>query len=91
MKTYLKYPLTYFTSRTIAELDEIINSLKTILPKGEIVNLFIEKFNSDSLLKYGIEVSNKLVRDVNSTLKHAIDTEMLIYYIFDKIDLGDEE
>lgn len=90
MKT-CTYPLTYFTSRTIAELDEIIDSLKTILPKGEIVNLFIEKFNASSLSAYGIEVSDKLIWAIKHTLQYAIDTEMLVDYIFDKIDRGDEE
>ena len=82
-----KYPLTYFTNRTRDELDDIIVDLKTILPKGEIVNLFIEKFNPDTFEStYDIYVSDKLEKSVKQTLKYAIDTEMLIRYIFDKIE-----
>lgn len=88
MKEYL---LTYFTNRTIDELDTIVDRLKTILPKGEIVNLFVERFTPSILSEYQITMSDKLVWAVNHTLQYAIDTEMLIRYIFDKIDRGDEE
>lgn len=88
MKEYL---LTYFTNKTIDELDTIIDRLKTILPKGEIVNLFVERFTPSILSEYQITMSDKLVWAVNHTLQYAIDTEMLIRYIFDKIDRGDEE
>lgn len=88
MKEYL---LTYFTNKTIDELDTIIDRLKTILPKGEIVNLFVERFTPTILSEYQITMSDKLVWAVNHTLQYAIDTEMLIRYIFDKIDRGDEE
>ncbi len=88
MKEYL---LTYFTNKTIDELDTIVDRLKTILPKGEIVNLFVERFTPSILSEYQITMSDKLVWAVNHTLQYAIDTEMLIRYIFDKIDRGDEE
>ena len=88
MKEYL---LTYFTNKTIDELDTIVDRLKTILPKGEIVNLFVERFTPSILSEYQITMSDKLVWAVNHTVQYAIDTEMLIRYIFDKIDRGDEE
>lgn len=82
-----KFPLTYFTNRTLAELDDIILDLKTILPKGEIVNLFIEKFDPNTFQSvYDICVSDSLEKSVKKTLKYAIDTEMLIRYIFDKVE-----
>ena len=82
-----KFPLTYFTNRTLAELDDIILDLKTILPKGEIVNLFIEKFDPNTFQSvYDIYVSDSLEKSVKKTLKYAIDTEMLIRYIFDKVE-----
>lgn len=82
-----KYPLTYFTNRTKDELDDIIIDLKAILPKVEIANLFIEKFDPNLLQStYDIWVSDSLVKSVKQTLQYAIDTEMLIRYIFDKIE-----
>lgn len=91
MKTCI-YPLTYFTGRNQAELDEIIADLHTILPKDEIVNLFIERFNPDVILSnYGVAITDKLEEAIRKTLQYDIDTEMLIRYIFDKIDRGIEE
>jgi hypothetical protein len=78
------YPLTYFTNSTRAELDTIIDDLHTILPKGEIVNLFVENFNKSSFNLYGVSITDKLVWAVEHTLKYAIDTEMLINYIFSR-------
>lgn len=91
MKT-CTYPLTYFTSRNQAELDEIITDLHTILPKGEIVNLFVERFDPNKILStYGVAITSKLEEAVRKTLQYDIDTEMLIRYIFDKIERGIEE
>jgi len=82
-----KYPLTYFTNRTRDELDDIIVDLKAILPKGEIANLFVERFDPNILQStYDIWVSDSLVKSVKQTLKYAIDTEMLIRYIFGKVE-----
>ena len=49
------YPLTYFTNSTKAELEDIVLDLKPILPRYEIANLFVEKFNPDALFQvYGV-------------------------------------
>lgn len=80
------FPLTYFTHSTRSELDAIIDDLHTILPKGEIVNLFIEKFDKANFSEYGVDITDKLVWAVEHTLKYAIDTEMLIMYIFNRIE-----
>lgn len=82
------YLLTYFTYSTKAELDTILSDLQTILPKGEIVNLFIEGFSPEAFKPYGIEVSDKLIWAMEHTLKYAIDTEELIKYILNR---GTEE
>ena len=82
-----KYPLTYFTSRTIDELDDIILDLKSILPKIEIANLFVEKFDPKVFQSnYNIYITDRLEKSITQTLKYAIDTEMLIRYIFDKVE-----
>lgn len=92
MKRLVTYPLTYFTNRTKDELDEVLEDLSTILPKGEIVNLFVEKFNPDLLYKkYKIALTDKLINSVKKTLQYAIDTELMIRYISNKLDRGNEE
>lgn len=83
-----RYLMTYFTNSTLSELDAVILDLQTILPKGEIVNLFIEKFNKNNFTKYGVNITDRLAWAVEHTLNYAIDTEMLINYIFDR---GTEE
>ena len=76
------YPLTYFTSSTKEELDVVLETLETTLPKGEVVPLFIEHFSPDTLRDvYGIEITDKLIWAVEHTLKHPDDTESLIRYI----------
>ena len=85
-----QYYLTYFTNSTRAEFDDIVCDLKEKLPKNEIANLFIEKFNPNTLHDvYGIAITDKLEWAINHTLNHAIDTEMFIRYMFDKIDEKD--
>ena len=85
MRQYQEYPLTYFTNSTREELDIIIETLETTLPKGEVVPLFIEHFDRDVLEDvYGIEVTDRLVWAVNHTLNHPDDTESLIRYILNK-------
>lgn len=92
MKRLVTYPLTYFTNRTKDELDGVLEDLSTILPKGEIVNLFVEKFNPDLLYKkYKIALTDKLISSVKKTLQYAIDTELMIRYISNKLDRGNEE
>lgn len=84
-----RYLLTYFTNQTLDELDTVIEELRTTLPKEDIVNLFIEKFDSEKLYsKYQIEVTDKFVQAINRTNKYAIDTEMLILYIYSKFEPG---
>ena len=81
------YPLTYFTDKTRSELDTIIEDLYLILPKEDIAALFVEKFDTDKLFElYHIEVTNKFIASIKNTLKYAIDTEMLIRYIYDKVE-----
>lgn len=81
------YPLTYFTNKTQDELDIIIEDLHTTLPKEDIANLFIEKFDADKLFEvYHIAVTDKFISAIKSTLKYAIDTEMLIRYIYSKFE-----
>ena len=81
------YPLTYFTNKTKDELDVIIEDLHTILPKEDIAALFVEKFDADKLFEvYNIAVTNKFIASIKNTLKYAIDTEMLIRYIYDKVE-----
>lgn len=81
------YPLTYFTNKTRDELDVIIEDLHTTLPKEEIANLFIEKFDADKLFDvYHIAVTDKFILAIKHTLKYAIDTEMLIRYIYSKVE-----
>ena len=87
MKKVSEYPLTYFTNRTRDELDVVIEDLKDTLSKEEIAKLFIEDFNSKKILElYTIAVTDKLVDAVNRTLKHDIDTEMMIRYIYNKVE-----
>ena len=87
MDTYL----TYFTNRNRDELDEVITDLHTILPKGEIVNLFVEHFNPNEIYaKYKVAITDKLESAIRKTLQYDIDTEMMIRYIFNQIDRGNE-
>ena len=81
------FPLTYFTHKTLSELDEIIDALKDSLPKEEIANLLIEKFDANKLGEIsGVSVSDKFELAIKHTLNYAIDTELLIRYIYDKVD-----
>lgn len=83
----MKLYLTYFTNSTKDELEDVINELSTILPKDEIVNLFVEHFDANTLLQvYDIDISSKLEIAIMKTLQYAIDTEALIYFIFDVLD-----
>lgn len=85
------WPLTYFTNRTKDEFTSVILDLQSILSKdfknkdrliNRIVNLFVERFDSDHLLsKYKISISDKLEKAIKQTLNYAIDTEMMIRYI----------
>lgn len=87
MKKVSEYPLTYFTNRTRDELDVVIEDLKDTLSKEEIAKLFVEDFKPKKLLElYTIAITDKLVDAVNRTLKYDIDTEMLIRYIYDKVE-----
>lgn len=87
MRKEIKYPLTYFTNRTIDELDTIIEDLHTVLSKEEIARIFVDNFNAEQLYeKYGIAVTDKFIWAIEHTLKYAIDTEMLIRYIYSKFD-----
>ena len=86
MKT-VKYPLTYFTNSTRDEFVDIIRDLSTILPKDDIVSLFVERFDANYLFTtYDIAVTPKLESSIKKTLDYAIDTEMLIRFIFDTIE-----
>lgn len=86
-----RYPLTYFTNSTKAELEDIVLDLNSILPRYEIANLFVENFNPDALFQvYGIDVTNKLELAIKKTLQYDIDTEMLIRFIYDVIDRSNE-
>ena len=86
------WPLTYFTNRTREEFDGVILDLQSLLSKdfknqdrliNRIVNLFVDKFDPDYLLsKYKISISDKLEKAIKQTLNYAIDTEMLIRYIY---------
>lgn len=86
MKT-VTYPLTYFTNSNIEELNDVIADLHTILPKDDIVNLFVEKFNPNTILtNYGVGITSKLETAIRKTLEYDIDTEMFIRYIFNIIE-----
>lgn len=87
MRKEIKYPLTYFTNRTIDELDTIVEDLHTILPKEELARIFVENFDAGQFyMKYKIAVTDKFIWAIEHTLKYAIDTEMLIRYIYSKFD-----
>ena len=85
------WPLTYFSNKTLDEFDSVILNLQSILSKDfknedrlidRVVNLFVEKFNRSNLLSiYKIQVSDNLVKAVNTTLNYPIDTEMMIRHI----------
>lgn len=80
------HPLTYFTSQTKAELDDIIEDMVGTIPNDDIVKLFIEKFDANALYKeYEISITNKLEWAIEHTLQYDIDTEMLILHIRDII------
>lgn len=80
------HPLTYFTSQTKAELEDIIKDLVGKISDDDIIKLFIENFDINTLHdEYQISVTNKFEWAVKHTLKYAIDTEMLILYIRDII------
>jgi hypothetical protein len=88
MKKEVQYPLTYFTNRTIDELDTIIVDLKTILSKEDIAKIFVNNFNPEKFFEqYKIAVTDKFVWAIKHTMKYAIDTEMLIRYIYSKFDV----
>ena len=81
------YPLTYFTNRTKDELDVIIETLHSTLSKEEIAKLFIENFDAKALLEnHTIAITDKLEWAIKHTLVHAIDTEILIRYIYSKFE-----
>ncbi len=87
----MKLYLTYFTNSTKDELEDVIKDLSTILPRDEIVNLFVEHFDADSIFThYGVDITSKLEASVKKTLEYAIDTEALIYFIDDVIDRSNE-
>lgn len=96
MRTKLQtFPLTYFTPKSIEEFDSILLTLKLFLSKdykkedrlaNAIANIFVEKFDINHLnYEYNVVVSDRLEKSIKQTLKYAIDTEMLIRYIYDKI------
>ena len=95
----LTFPLTYFTNKTLDELVTIVLDLKSQLSKhyrnkdrlaNKIASLFVEKFDCSHLLcEYNISVSEKLEKSIKQTLLYAIDTELLIRYIYNIID-GDD-
>lgn len=88
MRKEIKYPLTYFTNRTIDELDTIVEDLHNILSKEELAKIFIEHFDAEQFYKkYNIAVTDKFIWAIEHTLKYAIDTEMLIRYIYSKFDV----
>ncbi len=79
--------MTYFTNRTLDELDTIIEDLKDTLSKEDIAKIFIENFDADKFYEqYQIAVTDKFIWGINHTLKYAIDTEMLIKYIYSKVE-----
>jgi len=79
--------MTYFTNRTLEELDTIIEDLKATLSKEDIAKIFIENFDADKFYEqYQIAVTDKFIWGIDHTLKYAIDTEMLIKYIYDKVE-----
>ena len=87
MKKVAKYPLTYFTSRTVDELDTIIEDLRDTLSKEDIAKIFVENFNADKFYKqFQIAVTDKFIWAIKHTLNYAIDTEMLILYIYSKFE-----
>ena len=74
--------MTYFTNRTLDELDTIIEDLKATLSKEDIAKIFIENFDADKFYEqYQIAVTDKFIWGIDHTLKYAIDTEMLVRYI----------
>ena len=93
------WPLTYFSNKTLDEFDSVILNLQPILSKDfknedrlmdKVVNLFVEKFNRDNLLSmYKIQVSDSLVRAINTTLNYPIDTEMMIRHIQTTLSEGE--
>ena len=88
MKKEVQYPLTYFTNRTIDELDTIIEDLHAILPKEDIAKIFIENFSANKFYEqYQIAVTDKFIWAIEHTMKYAIDAEMLIRYIYSKFDV----
>ena len=87
MKKEAKYPLTYFTSRTIDELDTIIGDLRTTSSKEDIAKIFIENFDADKFYEqYQIAVTDKFIWGIKHTMNYAIDAEMLIRYIYSKFE-----
>lgn len=84
------WPLTYFTSKSKDELNNLIidlyQQLILVIPAYEIehklISLIVDEFSSANLLsKYRIRVSDRLVKSIKETLKYPIDTEILIRYI----------
>ena len=87
----MKLYLTYFTGRTRDEFADVIEELNTILPKDEIVNLFVEHFDANKIfIDYNVNITSKLETAIKESLKYAIDTEALIYFIYDVIDGSNE-
>ena len=87
MRKVAKYPLTYFTSRTIDELDTIIEDLRDTLSKEDIAKIFVENFDADKFYEqFQIAVTDKFIWGIEHTNKYAIDTEMLIRYIYNKFE-----
>ena len=87
----MRIHLTYFTPNTKAELEDIVKELSTILPKSEIVNLFLERFDANKIYTvYNIDISSKLESAIKKTLEYDIDTEYLLHFICDIIDGSNE-
>ena len=87
MRKVARYPLTYFTNRTVDELDTIIDDLRDTLSKEDIAKIFIDNFNADKFYEqYQIAVTDKFIWAIEHTMKYAIDIEMLIRYIYSKFE-----
>ena len=71
----------------ISENDIYIDTINNKNCDLKIESKSIEKFNSNNLyLKYKVRISDKLADSIKKTVKHAIDTEMLIRYILFRLN-----
>ena len=85
-----EFALTYFSNSSVDELNTILEDLKDVLPKNDIANLFIDRFDPNVLHDvYGVSITDKLEKAVRKTLEYAIDTEMLVRHIFSVVESED--